>query len=175
MKPLGLEVYVFQNDLEHDAFVNNYRQYATGMLENKALAAAGFQDLVHRRYPGSNNKWMTDPDKYPRNVIIRYPPQGESTIETRRIGLDVLANFFLDKSINRYPPKEIIKADFTDVDDYPALDEFLMDDEIESAIKHDMDEDVLNEAFYRNYTAFASKCWSSGHVSDYAKTLGFPV
>ena len=81
----------------------------------------------------------------------------------------------MDAKISPFPPKGgIIKTDLTDVTNYPALDEYLMDERIEETIKKDMDDEVLNRTFYVNYPVFARKCWSGNHVPTYADSLGFP-
>ena len=164
-----------QNDEYNDGYLNHYRNWANGQLEYEPLLSAGFREILYRREPESDNRRMTNPEGFPRNIIVREPPGGVSTAASRQKGMDVLSNFFKDSTINRWPPETIVKRDETNLQDYHALDEFFMDEDIERILREEMDEEVLNQDFYGKFTEFARKCWSGAFLPAFARSLGFPT
>ena len=106
--------------------------------------------------------------------MIRYPPENQSTFDTRREGLDVLKDFFMSKLGRDYPPQNINLVDDTS-DDTEVLESFFMDDDIEEIVTSSFDKDELDEEFYRKFTVFAKSIYSDKEPSEFAKSeLGFP-
>jgi hypothetical protein len=67
--------------------------------------------------------------------MIWYPPENESTPDTRKEGLGVIKIFFMSKKETDFPPHDIKLVDDTD-GDFPAiLDLFFMDDDIEEILQ----------------------------------------
>jgi hypothetical protein len=56
--------------------------------------------------------------------MIWYPPENESTPDTRKEGLRVIKNFFMSKKGTDFPPRDIKLVDDTD-GDAPAVLDFM--------------------------------------------------
>ena len=146
------------------------------MPPSEELDSGNFHRTDFRRQPNTDNEHLTnDADDFWRRVVIRYPPNQESTPESRQEGLKLLSAFFKDPKHSKFPPKEITLIDATDEDNFPPLDEFLMDEDIRACMEEDMDRKILNGSFYGQYKEFALKCWGHSFVSQWAvNTLGYP-
>ena len=129
---------------------------------------------VQRDKSKRNNEPLMDEGGYSRVWLIRYPPGGESTEESRKEGLEVLKTFFMSKIATTYPPKTIKLIDATS--GVPnVLDKFFLDDDIEEILKVSFEMTELEEEFYVNYPVPASMIYSENEPSLYAKEhLGFP-
>ena len=173
-----MEAYFFEKNDGNDAFLHSYKKYTDNEITCSYLEAAGFTDMVYRRRTGSDNDILVNSDdKRPfwRAIMIRYPPGGESTPETRQEGLTVARQFFLDSTFSDYPPKNIQIVDATSMDNPPPLDDFFLNKDIETFMKEDIEEDLLNGEFYEKYPALARKCWGGNFPSPFARSLGYPA
>ena len=173
--PLCLEMYEYTVTANKSGFLNNFRKWTKGEMENESLTEANFIGLKMQRNFGldGNESWLYD-DGYARLWMIRYPPENASTVDTRREGLRVLKTFFMSKQGSAYPPTNIDMVDITT--NVPAvLEKCFLDDAIDEIIKTSFDLEELNDEFYEKYTAFARTIYSEKEPSDYAQSiLGFP-
>lgn len=177
-EPFSFEKYIYMKgeDDEKDGFTNNFKLFVEDKLEDKqpqSLVKANVTALLQRRIPNTDNQVWKDASNYHRHIIIRYPPERESTVQTRQTGLDLIAEFCQDGNYSRFPPDTIAKVDITDLDNSPPLDSFFMDKDIKDFMKQDLPENELDEHFVETYPEFAKQCWSGNHLSDFAKGLGF--
>ena len=125
---------------------------------------------------------MNGRDGFWRNVIIRYP-QNESGItiptseETRSAGLQVLKRFFCDETYSQYPlqPEQITVVDESDDENPPSLDMYFTDQQIRTFMLNHIEDKDLNNNFVNEYASVARFVWGGQNVSDWARTLGFPV
>lgn len=174
-EPLAIEAYEYYLTDTKSGFINKYRLWAKGELDVEALTVANFNSpKVQRDKSKRNNEPLMDEGGYSRVWLIRYPPGGESTEESRKEGLEVLKTFFMSKIATTYPPKTIKLIDATS--DVPnVLDKFFLDDDIEEILKVSFEMTELEEEFYVNYPVPASMIYSENEPSLYAKEhLGFP-
>jgi hypothetical protein len=106
--------------------------------------------------------------------MLCFPPENESTADTRAEGLRVLKDFFLSKVSSTYPPQTIKLVDNTT--NVPAvMEKFLLDADIEEIVRSSIDITEMEEDFYHNYTSFAKTISFEKKPSDFAKgELGFP-
>ena len=173
--PVCAEVYSYTVLPTKDGFTHKYRMWCKGELTVDELTDANFIGLKMRRdteIPG--NESLKDSEGYSRIWLLRYPQGTESTVDTRKDGLQVLQNFFMSKISTTYPPKDIKLVDGT-LDERPVMESFFMDDDIEEIVKASCEPEVLNDQFYVKYPEFAKKMYSFQEPSDFAKeTLGFP-
>ena len=170
------EAYVFQRNENNDGFTWGVQQFCNGVenYQSPELQAANFTRCVYRRVPRSADGNMTGERGYWRVVIIRYPPENETTPESRQEGLRILKQFLLNPQYSDYPPRDITTRDATDPENIPSLDDFFLDNDIKELMEEDIDAINLNEHFYQNFPEFAEKCWAGPHVSQWARGLGFP-
>lgn len=139
------------------------------------LDEANFVKIVYRRKPNSDNDHLVGVKKpYWRQIMIRYPKEGDSTPETRQEGLEVLKKFMTDPDHTNYPPNEIVLRDATDEDNYMPLDHFFLDWDIKKFMVEDIPEEDMNNEFYEKFRDFADKCWAGKFKSEFAYKLGFP-
>ena len=174
-EPLGVEAYEYTLSDTKAGFINKYRLWAKGELEVEALTAANFNNTkVQRDKSKSDNEPRLDGDGFSRVWLVRYPPGGESTEDTRKEGLEILKTFFMSKIATDYPPKTIKLVDATT--DVPnVLDKFFLDDDIEEILKVSFEITELEQDFYDTYPVPASMIYSENEPSMYAKEhLGFP-
>jgi hypothetical protein len=102
-------------------FINNYRKWSKGEIQFEDLTEANFIGLKIRRNNEINgNETLSGSDGYSRWWMIRYPPENESTPDTRKEGLRVVKNFFMSKKGTNFPPRDIKLVDDTD-GDVPAV------------------------------------------------------
>lgn len=173
--PLAVEAYEYTLSDTKSGFINKYRLWAKGELTVEALTAANFNNTkVQRDKSRSDNEPLLDGEGYSRVWMVRYPPGGESTEDTRKEGLEILKTFFMSKIATDYPPKTIKLVDETT--DVPnALDKFFLDSDIEEILKVSFDIMELEEDFYEKYPVAARMIYSGNEPSVYAKEhLGFP-
>jgi hypothetical protein len=175
-EPVVVEAYGYTLTSTKCGFLNKYRLWTKGELEVDELTEANFGDLKHQRdndNPG--NESLTNDDGYSRVWMIRYPPENESTVATRNEGLLVLKRFFMSKKATDYPPATIRVVDCTNVDDYPVLESFFLDDDIEEIVRASLDVTAIDDDFYEKFTAVAKTIYLEKEPSDFAKNeLGFP-
>jgi hypothetical protein len=129
--------------------------------------------MPYQRLPNTPNEHAVNGNGFWRQMVLRYPPEGESTPETRQEGLSLLSTFLKDPLHTRYPPTVITLIDETDIDNIPSLDHYFFDDTIQEIMIEDLDETILNGTFFNEYSDFALKCWAYPFVSNWAVSLGF--
>ena len=174
LEPLAVEAYEYTLMATKPGFVNNFRVWSRGELEVDALTVANCIGLKNKcDNKNGENEPILDADGYPRVWMIRYPPENESTPETRKEGLRVLKSFFMSKVGTKYPPT-VIKV-VGDTGDVPAvLEKFFLDDDIDEIIKASFDFTEMDDDFYGKYMQFARTIYSEKEPSDFAKMeLGF--
>jgi len=143
--------------------------WSKGELTVDELTDANFVGQKMRRdteIPG--NKILKDGEGYSRIWLLRYPPGLESTVETRKEGLEILQKFFMSKISTTYPPKDIKLVDST-LDERPVMESFFLDDDIEEILTATCEPNVLNDQFYVNYPNFTAKVYSFQEPSEFAK------
>ena len=179
--PLTLEMYIFSSKPGNDGYLNGLqvalagsRNDGTIVPPSQFLVDGNFHSVPYRRLPNTNNEHAINNNSFWRYVILRYPPNQESTSETRQEGLALLSAFFKDPTHSRFPPANINLVDETDEQNLPSLDHYLFDDTIQEVMTEDLDETILNGNFYMDYNAFALKCWAYPFHSAWACSLGFP-
>lgn len=166
---------IYERTDGEDGYLHFICQFTQGERENDVLEKLGINRLVPRRKPDTNNEIMLGVKKgYWRQIIVRYADE-PSTPETRKETLDQLKTFFLDLNFTKYPPPMIDTIDLTDLDNTTSLDNLFLDDDIQTLMKEDLEEEDLNGNFTRNFTEVAKICWKYDHVSQWARSLGFPV
>ena len=173
--PLCVEAYQYTISDTKPGFIHKYRLWAKGDLEVEALTAANFNNTKAQRDKSKhNNEPLLDGEGYSRVWLVRYPPGGVSTEDTRKEGLAILKTFFMSKIATDYPPKSIQLVDETN--DVPnVLDMFFLDADIEEILKVSFDITELEEDFHDKYALAASMIYSENEPSVYAKEhLGFP-
>ena len=173
--PLAVEAYEYTITDTKPGFIHRYRLWAKGDLEVEALTAANFNNTkVQRDMSKRDNEPLLDGEGYSRVWLVRYPPGGESTADTRKEGLQILKTFFMSKIATDYPPKSIQLVDKTT--DVPnVLDMFFLDNDIEEIIKVSFEITELEQEFYRKYPICANMIYTENEPSLYAKEhLGFP-
>ena len=171
----ALEAYIYDHN-EDDGYTRSYRQMIDGVPEFQCseLQEANFNRYYYRRRPGSNNEILVGRKNYWRLIMIRYPPEQESTAETRQQGLEVLSSFLKNPEYTRFPPKTIDTIDATSEDNPLPLDHFFLDRDIQEIMEEDIEEANLNSDFFQKFPDFARLCWSGNHYSNWARGLGFP-
>jgi hypothetical protein len=173
---LPIEAYLYTKDDHNDGFTNGLRKFFNGVTESPELTEIDLRFMKDRRIPNSDNLTLKDSNNWPRKIIIRiFEDRAQiSTPETRQQGLSVIKTFLLSRSNSDFPPTDITTMDLTDEQDPPALDMFLLDQDIETIIKQEFREEDLNEDFYTDYPDLARKLWGGNHYNDFARSLGFP-
>ncbi len=175
-EPMVVEAYGYTLTATKCGFLNKYRLWTKGELEVDELTKANFGNMKNQRDkddPG--NESVKNDDGYSRIWMIRYPPENESTVATRKEGLRVLKAFFMSKKATDYPPASIKVVDCTDVDNYPVLESFFLDDDIEEIVKASLDTTAVDVDFYEKFTAVAESIYLEKEPSAFAKDeLGFP-
>ena len=179
--PLTLEMYIYTSKLGDDGYLNGLQVALAGsrpdgtiVPPSQFLVDGNFHSVPYRRLPNTNNEHAINNNSFWRYVILRYPPNQESTSETRQEGLALLSAFFKDPTHSKFPPANINLVDETDEQNLPSLDHYLFDDTIQEIMTEDLDETILNGNFYTDYSAFARKCWAYPFLSVFARSLGFP-
>ena len=175
-EPLAVEAYQYTLSATRDGFVNGFRIWSRGELEVAALTDANFVGLKMRRDNEScGNEPLLDEKGFVRVWMIRYPPENESTVETRKEGLRVLKTFFMSKAATNFAPNIIKVVDDT-TDDAVVLETVFLDDDIDEILKASFEETELDDDFYGNFTTFANHIYCNKEPSSYAKDdLGFPA
>lgn len=141
------------------------------------MVDGGFSTYVFRRMSPETDSPMKNlgKDNTWRLWLIRYPPEGESTTETRKEGADLLNKFLADARFSKWPVTRPFRVvDGTDEENFPALDEFFMNQDIEMFLRQDLEEEDLNDEFFDNFTDFARKIWSGNNLTEFAYGIGFP-
>ena len=146
-----------------------------GTQISQDLDGANFTAYMYRRQPNSNNQVMhNDGTDFWRMLLIRYPPNGESTAQSRQEGMEALRQFLMDDRFSDFPPSTIGLTDATDEENYTPLDDLFLDSGIKTLMEEDVPVHDLNSNFYASYPDFALKCWGGRFRSPYANILGFP-
>ena len=173
--PLYVEIYEYTLSANKPGFINNFRKWSRGELVNDALSEANFIGLkMQRDFSVDGNATLFYDDGYAHFWIIRYPPENESTADTRKEGLRVLKSFFMSSQATDYPPGSIEVFDFT-TDVSAVLEKYFLDDDIDKIVKASFDMEDLNDTFYERFTALAETIYLEKEPSGYAHTiLGFP-
>lgn len=181
MDPLSLELFIYEKNIGSDGYLNGL-QVALGGIgpdgnvvpPSPLLVEGNFHSVPYRRKPNTASEHALSANGFWRCNILRYPPEGESTNETRQEGLRLLSTFLKDKAHTKYPPANITLIDATDEENPPSLDHYLFDETIQEVMTEDIDETILNGNFYSGYHDFAIKCWAYPFNSVWARSLGFP-
>ena len=173
--PYSFEIYEYSITDGKQGFINNYRKWSRGELEVAALTNANFVGMkMHRDNRKTGNVGLNDETGFARMWLIRYPPEKESTSDTRKEGLQVLKDFFMSKLGTDYPPPDINLVDDTS-DVTEVLESLFLDEDIEQIVTSSFDKDELDEEFYEKFTVFAKSIYSDREPSEFAKSeLGFP-
>jgi hypothetical protein len=172
---IGKELYCYTVNDNNDGYTNPFRKYASGATVVPSLENAGFVSIKFRKVPGSNNLIMHDDKGYWRSVMIRNPPDGVSTAETRATGLKVLKAFFMDPTTTTYPPKDIVMSDQTNPGELHPMDNFLQDHDIIEIVEDSFEKDDLNEEFYTNFPTLALSIFGGPYYPEFARNLGYPI
>jgi hypothetical protein len=173
--PLTFEIYDYTITPTKPGFSNKFKMWAKGELHVEALTAANFVGFKYQRdNENSGNEPLMSQDGYARIWMLRFPPENESTADTRAEGLRVLKEFFLSKVASDYPPLAIKLVDNTT--DVPAvMEKFLLDADIEEIVRSSIDITEVEEDFYTKYPTFAKTIYFEKEPSVFAKVeLGFP-
>jgi len=170
--PLYIEVYQYTKPGAKPGFINNFRLWSRGEIENDSLTDANFIGVKNMRDQTlEGNENLLDDGGYARQWI---PPDNVSTVETRTEGLRVLKAFLMSKEGSDYPATTIDTVD-TATDVPEVLEKSFLDDDIQEIIKATFDFEELNDSFYEKFTSLAKTIYMEKEPSDYAKTiLGFP-
>ena len=181
MNPLSVELFSYSRIPGSDGYLHGLQVALAGaeadgtvVPPSPVLVEGNFHSVPYRRKPNTASEHALNVNGFWRCVILRYPPGGESTHETRQEGLALLSTFLKDPSYTRYPPANITLIDETDEDNPPSLDHYLFDETIQEVMTEDIDETLLNGNFYSGYNEFALKCWAYPFYSAWARSLGFP-
>lgn len=179
--PLTCEMYIYSSKTVNDGYLNGIQVALAGVRSDGTvvdpvpiLVEGNFHSCPYRRIPNTANEHALSGNGFWRMVILRYPPEGESTPETRQLGLTQLETFFKDPEHSRYPPVNITLSDETVEENLPSLDHYFFDDTIKEIMTEDLEENILNSTFYTEFNEFAKKCWAYPFVSAWGRSLGFP-
>ena len=174
--PIGLEVYDYTLSENKAGFINNYRKWSKGEIQFEELTEANFIGLkIQRNNENNGNEPLSGSDGFSRWWMVRYPPENDSTPETRKEGLQIIKKFFMSKKGTDFPPIDIKLVDDTDGVVPAVLENFFMDDDIEDILTTSFEISEMNDTFYGKYTTFAKNIYSDKDPSHFAKTnLGFP-
>lgn len=182
VSPFRCEAYIYSSKPGSDGYLNSVqvtlagtRSDGTPVPPSPVLTQGNFHSTPYRRLPNTSNEHAVNANGFWRQMVLRYPPEGESTPETRQEGLALLSTFLKDPQYTRFPPSTITLIDETDHENLPSLDHYFFDDTIQEIMTEDLEETILNGNFYNEYTEFASKCWAYQHISTWGHSLGFPV
>jgi hypothetical protein len=133
--PIALEVYDYTLTESKAGFIYNYQKWSKGEIQFENFTEANFIGLKIRRNNEINgNKIFLGSDGYSRWWMIWYPPENESTPDTRKEGLRVIKIFFITKKGTDFPPRDFKLVDETDGDVPAVLELFFMDDDIEEIL-----------------------------------------
>ena len=167
------EAYMFWADESNDHY-SGFKNFANGDAPLPQLDDLGFADIKFRRRPGTRNEIYANETKgnFWRIILMRYLQQ-PSTAESRAEGLEAVRQFLMSTASSKWPPKEIVTKDITNVAAPHSLDMFYLDADIEKFMKTYLDEEQFTAEFFATYEDFAKKCWSGPHDSSFAKDLGF--
>ena len=176
---ISIEAYFFEKPNGDESFTYGYKKYfRDGDESSDDLKDGNFVGYTDRRKANTDNEKMpvSANSEYSRTLMTRYAPSNESTPETRQEGLRFLSNFLKDGRYSDYPPRVIETQDITNVEDFPSLDEYFMDDKIKEILIEDLEEEMVNSQFYEKFKDFALKVWKHDHYSEWAKNvLGYPA
>ena len=115
---------------------------------------------------------VTKHGQFPRKMVVRVLTE-PSTPETRQKGAELWIKEILNHpDYNKFLEKRI---DVVDVTGLHSLDDLIMNNEIDELLKLEFDDDVLDGNFAENYPVCAKFFFGGQHVSEFAKTLGFPL
>ena len=174
-KELGCEIYLMTRG-SGDAYYQGVVKYMKGEFPGQShelFDECDFFKVCTRRMPRSSNETMTN-GGYRRVVLIRFP-EGGSTTETRQQGMEALKSFLMDSRFSQYPPREIETSDQTDESKPPSLDDYFTDEDIKLLMEQLFNEELLTSDFADVFPTFAKHCWAGKNVSDWARSIGFPV
>jgi len=184
---LGMEFYIIAaSEDDTNDFFNCESIACYLMLANEELTAVvstgqrhprldhgGFTRMYCRRVPNSQNRAMHQTrGHHPywrkilgRNISIVYDGNpGNSSIETRRDGLEILRDFYADINWNPNQPDDgWITEDITGETPYMMLPlcRSLMDSDIDEILHMQYNNEVLNIDFFSMYTDFALMLWNT--------------
>ena len=157
MAPCVFEAYKFAPATDRDdGFTGGARGYFDGKFTEVSadLNAAGFVSYVFRRFSPEVDEPMKgfENEKIWRLYFIRYPPENESTAETRLEGMAALNRFFRDENFSKFPAKKDFEmCDATDEENFRPLDEHFLNSDIKKFLEEDVPEENLDENFYENF------------------------
>jgi len=175
--PISIEAYVFERNSMKDGYTHGARKYLRGdfgLEKHEGLESLGWIRLFTRREPFSANEPLKDVDGYNRCIFARYPPDQESTQETRQAACNALRDFFMDDRFSDYPAPDVTIENNCKEDEPEPLDKFFKDEQIKEFLIHEVPDDDLNNTFVTQYPDFAVKCWAGPHKSEWARaSLGY--
>ena len=176
--PFTFEIYFFEKTETDDGFTHGITKQIRGEGQSHTLFdSANFISHLTRRIPGSDDVVMRNKENdYERRLFLRYPPERESTKETRESGLNAVRSFLMDPRFSRYPPTVIDLRDLTNYDqtDFPTpMDDYMMNNDIKEAIIQCCDETDLDDEFKVNFPETSMCLWQSQHVGEFGSSLGF--
>ena len=174
----SFELYFYQKTDDDDGFTHGLAKYIRGNEDetHKDLDKCNFTEVLVRRSPGSNNNPLQNrKDTYQRKLFLRYPTEGRTDEKIRGEGLAAVKSFLMDSRFTKYPPSNIDTFDITDynTNSPTPMDHYMMNKDIEAAIKQNLDASFLNNQFKSEYPEIAERLWTSKYPGEYGKTLGF--
>lgn len=176
--PFTFELYYYEKNSTEDGFTNGIVKYIRGNEQDvhEEFDNANFTQALQRRVALSADIVAKNPENnYDRKVFLRYPPDGESTPATRATGLLAMRSFLQDSRFSRYPPATIEMLDVTNFDSEKpaAMDEYIMNCDIQSLVVHDVQDTDLKSNFKAEFPECANCIWKSENVGDFGQSLGF--
>ena len=178
-EPFSFELYFYERSETDDGYTHGITKQirGEGPATHDLFDSANFVQQLTRRIPGSDDVALKNSDgKYDRRLFLRYPPERESTAETRAAGLNALKAFLMHKTFSTYPASEIEVRDLTDIEGTVVatpMDNYMMNKDIQAAIIQDCKMDELNANFREQYPDTAERLWQSSHVGEFGRSLGF--
>ena len=86
--PIALEVYNYTLSKNKLWFINNYRKWSKGEIQFDELTEANFIGLkIQRNNENNGNEPLSGSDGFSPWWMVWYPPENDSTPETRKEGL----------------------------------------------------------------------------------------
>ena len=79
--PISCEMYIYTLKTGNDGYLNGLQVALAGSTSD-VLTEGNFHSVPYRRMPNSANEHAVNGNDFWRNVILRYPPQQDSTPET---------------------------------------------------------------------------------------------
>lgn len=172
---IPLEAYIYEKGQGNNGFLQFYRKHVSNEKRNEMLQDAGFIALLDQRQSREVDQAAPLPEKpeFHRAIMVRFL-ETESTAQTRREGLAILREFFMDRAHTQFPPSDIPCVDNTE-DPPLAMDHFFLSEDIMNLLEQLVPEAERNEQFFSNHTELAKQFFSSPHPPQEAvEKYGYP-